>query len=61
MGRILREAGFDVATDIFDTELEAENGGLLALRSWGRPISQDRETRYHLRECIEKFLADISK
>ena len=61
MGHILREAGFDVATDLFDTELDAQNAGLLALRSWGRRISQEKEARLHLRDGIEKFLADISK
>ena len=61
MGHVLRETGFDVATDLYDTELDARNAGLLARHSWGRPMSQERETRYHLRECIEKFLSDISR
>ena len=61
IGHVLREAGFDVVTDIFDTELDAQNAGLLALRSWGRYISQERDACLHLRDGIEKFLADISK
>ena len=61
MGQLLREAGFDDATDLYDTELDAQNAGLLARRSWGRLISQERETRYHLRDSIDKFLADTSK
>ena len=61
MGHVLREAGFDDATDLYDTELDAQNVGLLARRSWGRLISQERETRFHIRDSIEKFLADISK
>ena len=61
MGHILREAGFDVATDLFDTELDAQNAGLLAMYSWGRRISQEKEARLHLHDGIEKFLASISK
>ncbi|MBR4614845.1 MAG: hypothetical protein IKO55_04510, partial [Kiritimatiellae bacterium] len=61
MGHVLREAGFDDATDLYDTELDAQNAGLLTRRSWGRLISQERETRFHIRDSIEKFLADISK
>ena len=61
MGHVLREAGFDDATDLYDTELDARNAGLLARRSWGRLISQEKETRFHLRDSIEKFLSDISR
>ena len=52
MGHVLREAGFDVATDLYDTELDARNAGLLARHSWGRPMSQERGNRFHLRDGI---------
>lgn len=60
MGQVLRNAGYKDIIDIFDTQADAEEAGLLALRCWGRRISQEREERYHLREGIPKFMSDIS-
>ena len=60
MVQILRKAGYKDFIDLFDTQADAEEAGLLALRCWGRRISQEREERYHLREGIAKFMSDIS-
>ena len=60
MAQILRKAGYKDITDLFDTQADAEEAGLLALRCWGRRISQVREERYHLRDGIVKFISDIS-
>ena len=60
MAQILRKAGYKDIIDIFDTQADAEEAGLLALRCWGRRISQEREERYHLRDGIAKFISDIS-
>ena len=60
MVQILRKAGYKDMIDLFDTQADAEEAGLLALRCWGRRISQEREERYHLRDGIAKFISDIS-
>lgn len=60
MVQILRKAGYKDIIDLFDTQADAEEAGLLALRCWGRRISQEREERYHLRDGIAKFISDIS-
>lgn len=57
---ILKNAGYKDIIDLFDTQADAEEAGLLALRCWGRRISQEREERYHLRAGIAKFISDIS-
>ena len=59
MGQVLRNAGYKDIIDLFDTEEDAKEAGLLARRCWGRSISQEREERYHLREGIAKFMSDI--
>ena len=60
MGQVLRNAGYKDIIDLFDTEEDAKEAGLLARRCWGRSISQEREERYHLRDGIAKFISDIS-
>ena len=60
MAQILRKAGYKDIIDLFDTQADAEEAGLLALRCWGRRISQEREERYNLRDGIAKFISDIS-
>ena len=60
MGQVLRNAGYKDIIDLFDTEEDAKEAGLLALRCWGRYISQEREERYNLRDGIAKFISDIS-
>ena len=60
MVQILRKAGYKDIIDLFDTQADAEEAGLLALRCWGRRISQEREERYNLRDGIAKFISDIS-
>ena len=60
MGQVLRNAGYKDIIDLFDTEEDAKEAGLLARRCWGRSISQEREERYHLREGIAKYMSDIS-
>ena len=60
MGQVLRNAGYKDIIDLFDTQADAEEAGLLALRCWGRRISQEREERYNLRDGIAKFISDIS-
>ena len=60
MAQILRKFGYKDIIDLFDTQADAEEAGLLALRCWGRRISQEREERYHLRDGIAKFISDIS-
>ncbi|MBQ6008212.1 MAG: hypothetical protein IJL17_06720 [Kiritimatiellae bacterium] len=57
MVQILRKAGYKDIIDLFDTKADAEEAGLLALRCWGRRISQEREERYHLRDGIAKWLS----
>ena len=60
MAQLLKKAGYKDIIDLFDTQAAAEEAGLLALRCWGRRISQEREERYHLRDGIAKFMSDIS-
>ena len=60
MGQVLRNAGYKDIIDLFDTEEDAKEAGLLARRCWGRSISQEREERYHIRDGIAKFIWDIS-
>ena len=60
MAQLLKKAGYKDIIDLFDTQAAAEEAGLLALRCWGRRISQEREERYHLRDGIAKFISDIS-
>ena len=60
MGQVLRNAGYKDIIDLFDTEEDAKEAGLLARRCWGRCISQERDARYHLREGIARFMSYIS-
>ena len=61
MGSILRESGYDVVTELFDTEEEAIRYGNLAMCTWGRRITYEREQKWHLLDEITMFLDYVLK
>lgn len=61
MGYVLRGLGYDIAKDLFETEAEAQKFGLLAMRTWGRQISLERERKWNLQDGINDFLSCVLK
>lgn len=59
MGNLLHEGGFEITTEVFNTEMDAQKYGLFVRRTWGRHITQERELRWNFSQTISEFMSAL--